>query len=312
MSIRSRAATLFGTLTLAALSAWGPAAPAQAASVTPATAAATASPATLDPSSAHARTRYLALGDSLAAGHQPDRADRGHGGYVGHVLDALRDSRRTRLTNLACSGETSVTLVEGGVCSYPHGSQLAEAVDRLRRHPGTFRLITLDIGANDVVSCASGSEIDLRCIQAGLTNVSVRLRAALAALRLAAPGVPIVVLNYYDPILAAWLLGPTGQAVAAKSVELLQTLNGIIAVSAAAAGATTADVATAFASTDVSVVWLPGFGRVPLNVKRICGWTWICDRGDIHANARGYAVMGAAVVAVLPSATRVASSRAAA
>jgi hypothetical protein len=38
-------------------------------------------------------------------------------------------------------------------------------------------------------------------------------------------------------------------------------------------------------------------GPVPTNVDRICGWTWRCRLGDIHANDAGYAVMTGAVVA---------------
>jgi lysophospholipase L1-like esterase len=43
---------------------------------------------------------------------------------------------------------------------------------------------------------------------------------------------------------------------------------------------------------------LPGVGTVPLNVARICGWTWMCAPApvgpNIHANAAGYQQIAAA------------------
>src|ERR687890_545418 len=69
------------------------------------------------PGSSRATGWYVALGDSLAAGYQPGAGDDKDGGYVGLVLDAKQDtSPKTKLLNLACSGETSTTLVNGGRC----------------------------------------------------------------------------------------------------------------------------------------------------------------------------------------------------
>jgi hypothetical protein len=54
-----------------------------------------------------------------------------------------------------------------------------------------------------------------------------------------------------------------------------------------------ADVAGAFATTDTTLV----DGR-PVNVTRICAWTWMCAPAplgpDIHANRAGYAVIARA------------------
>ena len=73
---------------------------------------------------------YLALGDSLAAGYQPGMGDDKTGGYVGGVLDAVRaQSPKTKLVNLACSGETVATMVSGGRCAYEAGSQFDQALD---------------------------------------------------------------------------------------------------------------------------------------------------------------------------------------
>lgn len=245
---------------------------------------------------------YLAMGDSLAAGYQPGAGDDPTGGYVGGVLDAVREATpKTTLVNVACSGETAVTMVEGGRCAYEEGTQLAQALEFLHAHGQFTRLVTIDIGANDVQRCVSRTPvaIDLACVQAGLADVQRILPSALAQLRAAAPGARIIVANYYNPFLAAYLTGAAGQALAAQSATLQAALNGIIAGAAAATGAQVADVATAFRSTTTTPVAVPGLGTVPLNVATICAWTWMCTRNDIHANDTGYAVMTSTVVARL-------------
>jgi lysophospholipase L1-like esterase len=250
---------------------------------------------------ANAMGYYVALGDSLAAGYQPGVGDDKSSGYAGHVLDAVRTtSPKTTLVNLACSGETTGTMMAGGICSYEYGSQLAQAVDFLHAHGRYTRLVTVDIGANDVDGCVSGGGINVACVQAGLGAIAKDLPAILGQLRAAAgPGVRIEVLNYYDPFLAAWLTGPAGQQAAALSVQLSGILNGIIAGASSSIGGTTVDIATAFSTTDTTLVSFPPFGQVPTNVATICQLTWMCTLNNIHANDSGYAVMGATVAATL-------------
>lgn len=40
-------------------------------------------------------------------------------------------------------------------------------------------------------------------------------------------------------------------------------------------------------------------GTVPLNVARICTWTWMCTKADDHPNDTGYDVIGQTIVAAL-------------
>jgi len=246
---------------------------------------------------------YLAMGDSLAAGYQPGRGDDRTGGYVGGVLDAVRSSTpKTKLVNVAGSGETVVTMVTGGRCAYDEGTQLAQAVQFLHAHRRTTRLVTIDIGANDVQRCVSRSPlgIDLACIQQGLGDVQRLLPQVLGQLHAAAPDAHVVVVNYYNPFLAAYLTGAAGQALAQQSVALQAALNAILAASAATIGAEVADVSTAFRSTVTTPVTVPALGGpVPTNVATICAWTWMCQLGDIHANDAGYAVMAGTVAARL-------------
>ncbi|MDD9207620.1 SGNH/GDSL hydrolase family protein [Georgenia sp. 10Sc9-8] len=242
---------------------------------------------------------YLQLGDSLAAGYQPDRGEDLTGGYADDVLGALReDAGKTKLENISCPGETVVTMMDGGRCDYPKGSQLDQALHFLHAHGDKTRAIAVTIGANDVVSCVLTGSLDEECLVQGLAEVNERLPQVLGALREAAPDAEIVVTNYYNPILAFWLQGSDGQALAEQSMGLQDQLNSIIAGAAASADAEVADVAAAFESDNLTPVDdVPG--AVPTNVARLCELTWMCEAFDIHANTEGYDLIGEAVAVEL-------------
>jgi lysophospholipase L1-like esterase len=259
---------------------------------TPSRSSSSSATSTSAPSTADGSTAgwYLALGDSLAAGVQPGMADQRTRGYAGPVLAELRkDQPGTALQNLGCPGETTTTMINGRSCPYDKGNQLEEAVDFLAKNKGTTRLITLDIGANNVVSCAKGVTVDTACARTNTAVVSRELGTILAQLHTAAPEVEIVVLSYYDPWLAAWQQGDAGRTAANQSRTVLKNLNDVIRMAAAKVGAKVADVEGAFATSDTS-------GSPPVNYQRICEWTWMCSQQDIHANDQGYAAMAKAVL----------------
>jgi len=64
---------------------------------------------------------YLSLGDSLAQGVQPNASGasvRTQHGYANQLFAALRSSRPgLRLVKLGCSGETTATMMNGGICT---------------------------------------------------------------------------------------------------------------------------------------------------------------------------------------------------
>jgi hypothetical protein len=69
---------------------------------------------------------YLALGDSLSRGVQPDAAGQNHPTDQGYADDLAKVGRlvlpQLRLVKLGCeTEETTATMIAGGRCSYPNG-----------------------------------------------------------------------------------------------------------------------------------------------------------------------------------------------
>jgi len=256
---------------------------------------------------------YLSLGDSLAQGVEPGLRGRSLNtahGYPDQLAALLskRDSN-LELVKLGCSGETTTTMIKGRHCSYPAGSQLAEAVHFLRTHRGRVVLITLDIGANDPNSCFSApvrSGIP-PCVAGPRPATIANLTHILTTLRGATQGqVPVVGMSLYIPELPEWLHGQAGRRNARLSDQAGEEFNEALISAYQDAGDPVANVAGAFHSDDFSGrVWVKGqhrLGKMPGNVAAICSWTWICakpPRGpNKHANSAGYGVIARALLAV--------------
>jgi lysophospholipase L1-like esterase len=251
---------------------------------------------------------YLALGDSLSQGVQPDAAgasvETGQG-YPDLVYATLLASHPAlRLVRLGCPGETTQTMMHGGICHYSAGSQLAAATAFLRAHRGHVFLVTIDIGANDLEACGNQPGIaQLASCIGQLPKATANVAAILASLRAAAgPGVRIAGMNYYLPALAEWRSGLLGRATAELSEKFAVAYDDLLKRAYGQAGITVANVFGAFETTNFGdPVTVPGVGSVPRNVARICQWTWECappPRGpNQHANAAGYRVIADAILA---------------
>ena len=243
-------------------------------------------------------TYYLALGDSLAQGVQPDASGvsvETPDGYADQVYAALHPSRPgLKLVKLGCPGETTVTMINGGICPYVGGSQLKAAGDFLRQHRGQVRLVTLDIGANDPEACSGQPSFSqlAACAVKGVPSAVTHLRTIVSRLKAAAgPDVRIVGMNYYLPALAEWRSGLTGRAVAWTAEKLAATFNALLDRVYAKAGIKVANVFSAFQTSDFA----DHGTNLPRNVTLLCQWTWECaapPRGpNQHANQAGYQVI---------------------
>jgi lysophospholipase L1-like esterase len=252
---------------------------------------------------------YLALGDSLSRGVQPDASGASvetAQGYPNRVQSRLVAAHPgLKLVQLGCPGETTETMMHGGICRYQDGSQLAAAEAFLRAHRGHVMLVTIDIGANDPESCGGQPSLkQLASCVGEIPGAAANLSAILSAVRAAAgAGVRIVGMSYYLPALAEWRNGLLGQEIARAAARLAAGYNDLLHEAYAKAGVAVADVFGAFGTTDFGdPETVPGFGPLPRNVARICQWTWECapaPRGpNQHANAAGYQVIADAVLKV--------------
>jgi lysophospholipase L1-like esterase len=244
---------------------------------------------------------YVALGDSLSKGYMPGTGDTDKG-YVNDLFTTLHNRDHSLiLKQFGCSGETTGSMINGGICTYPLGSQLKQAVDFLSHNQADVKYLTLDIGANDVDSCATGGSIDFACVGKGLTTIAQNIATILPALATADGRKPFSVgMTYYDPFLSQWLSGTTGKAVATASVPLAYTLNAELGVAFVASGFHIADVGGAFQTANFTgrAIVLP-YGILPTNVANICRYTFMCSQNNIHATVGGYAFIASVFARVI-------------
>jgi lysophospholipase L1-like esterase len=270
----------------------------------------------------HGHEYVLSLGDSLSVGVQPnlttgvnERTDDGYADGLIRVVSEEEDD--LRLVKLGCENleSTDRMIYGGGNCEYEEGSQLAQAVKFLREHGDDVKLVTLDIGVNDIFlsGCITedgmgGTVIDDACLVTGpFADVAANLPIILATLREAADeDTPIIGMNYYNTFLALWFTNPD---LAFGSAFLADYFNGILGEVYAAFDVPVADVAgaSAFDSNNYENVPFPVPGGVaPRNVALICTLTYMCAPApvgpNIHANPEGYSVITNAFLEAMRSA----------
>jgi lysophospholipase L1-like esterase len=228
------------------------------------------------------KRHYLALGDSLAFGYQPD-LNFSHG-YVDDFFSNLQSHGVKDVANMGCPGETSVTFLNGK-CPYPFlrkfpyvGSQLNVALAYLKLYAGQVSPVTLDIGANDITRDINTSncsmnlkqfQLDLATLDNNLTKIILpRLHAALTVNGHVTGD--LVMMNYYDPF----------QNICPDTVPFAGIVNAHLA----------ADVSNYGSIVDV----FSAFGGPKTPNPHICTYTWMCSIfKDIHATNTGYSVIAA-------------------
>jgi lysophospholipase L1-like esterase len=258
-----------------------------------------ASAASADPvTGTDANGTYLALGDSVSFGYAPPLAVPAPNYHDQHSFvgwpDYVAQHLGERVSNAACPGETSLSLVVPGVLSngcengyralYPlhvqyQGTQLQYALDYLAHHKHT-QLVTIMIGANDfflcqattVDHCASFAELG-----AVATQIATELGTVFQQVRGTGYDGPIVTLTYYS-------LSYTDPATIGGTLFLNSAVTGVTLAS----GGIIADGFTAFQGPSAP------FGGSPcaagLLIKLPNG---TCD---VHPTAAGQQLLAGAVL----------------
>lgn len=262
---------------------------------------------------------YVALGDSLSTGIQPDvngnqiETDRG---YVDDIYNRVKPRiPDLHLVEFGCPGDSTTNLLTGQGnstaarfyrCNRSGGSQLSAAVAFLRAHKSQVKLTTLNIGGDDIIACinetviAKGALFARSCLEHATNTIATNLPKILTELKAAAPGAQLVDGTIYDPYLIDLNNDNAGiRALAAATLAAIAKANQEISQADAAVGIKTADVANAFSIHDTQMVKSPLLGRtVPERVALTCVYTYICaptPRGpNIHPTTAGYGVMAKA------------------
>jgi lysophospholipase L1-like esterase len=266
-------------------------------------------PALVPPPPTAPGTAYVALGDSLAQGLQniDGRLRTTNQGYPDALAARLRAAGTpVRLGRVGCSGATVRSLMEGAreclpppprPLAYanrgPDTSQLAWAEDWLRRRGDRPTLLTIDIGANDLLGCATPDAGRVRaCFDERLPAVQARLRDVARRLRAAAgPRTVLAAMTYYDPAVALVRIGATRDAAVAFHDAVRRRANPAIVATYEAEGFAVARVDRVFRSDRPATA--DGV------VERTCDLTRLCTLADFHPTARGYALIGDAFARVV-------------
>ena len=225
------------------------------------------------------RPWYLAIGDSVTSGFTVDPARSGVNSAWALQLQPLlaATGRRWTLYDTACPGERTDTYDQlcPGRAQIPFladTSQHDAAFAAIRAHRADLRAIFVDLGSNDLLD----SERRGVALDAAIAALRTALTRIVADLRAAAPGVPVVVCNFYDPLANA--VGVT--------LSQLDEVNAVVAQVAAAEHARLADFRHAVNTVQS--------GQDP----HLCDWI-DCAHDDLHPTVAGHARLARAALAAL-------------
>jgi lysophospholipase L1-like esterase len=250
------------------------------------------------------RSYYVSLGDSYAAGYQPDGTQ--NEGFTDDLFKSLHKSEPgLKLVKLGCGGATTESMIKGnkpcGESYLPYKSkskatsQLTYASKWIRAHRKQVRYVTLTIGGNDFASCVKAGDFNavIACAAKGIDKMKKNLPVIAKSLRGAAGPKPVIVGSTYpDVVLGAWVQGDDGKQIAQASVPVFrEQINpamkkaykkrkiGFVDATAKFGGYIPLDQTTT----------VDPYGEIPVAVANICTLGWFCERSDIHLRSNGYA-----------------------
>jgi lysophospholipase L1-like esterase len=254
------------------------------------------------------RPIYLALGDSVpfgwsdAMGQVTDNPHR----FKGYPM-LLAEELDLPLLDAACPSEASGSFLSSALpddgcrayrAEHPlhvayDGTQLDYALAVVAAHP-RVRLVTLQLGANDLQLLMKGCALDPACVAEGLpatvAAAGQHVAAIVVALRTALYSGPIVVLDYYNPTTDP----AQGLALGALDVALAQA--------AQATGAGFVDLCVPFNGVSPLAAPPPGWPVAPCLGADPCASGLIAKVDgacEIHPSRRGHRLIAETVEAYL-------------
>ena len=253
---------------------------------------------------------YVSLGDSYASGYQPGLGNTTDGFVYQVPALARKRGYNLKVVNFGCGGATTKSMMEQVGCAKDalgpgakgyKKTQIAAATDFIRANRSKVALITVSISGNDVTKCVKAAE-PVPCVQAATEEIKSTVGDAAKRLRRAAGSKPVLVgTTYPDVVLGAWVRG--NPQIAELSVAAFKLfINPMLKSSYAQGKGSFVDVtAETGAYGDMTVMeTLEPYGSIPKPVADACRVSWYCEKGDIHANKAGYAIIAKMVAAELP------------
>lgn len=272
-----------------------------------------AADATRGPAKPTTDSAYLSLGDSYAAGYQPEPIGSGAGFAQQIAQRSTTTADPLTLYNLGCPGATTAAVLEDKGCPtansvsdawrYDSSSQLDAALALIQAQKDEVRLVTLSLGGNDMRPCLEQAD-PVACSRTVAPAVARNLKRILKEVRQAiGPDVPIVGITYPD----VWVKDLASPEAAARarseaSVQIFRdVLNPTLATAYASVDAGFVDITAesgAYSPAEASVQ-SPHGAKVPAAVAAVCQYTHYCDSGDVHPTTAGYGFIADRIIALL-------------
>jgi lysophospholipase L1-like esterase len=189
---------------------------------------------------------------------------------------------------------------------------MAAAAAFIAAHKGHIGLITVTIGGNDVVPCASKAN-PIACVATAVATIKTNVTSIAARLRSAAGShVPIIGSTYPDVVLGAYVhptdpASPAAIELAKVSVVAFKALiNPTLSQAYATSLGAFVDVTRASdAYTSLKrTVHTAAYGTIPVPVASVCTLAWYCASGDIHPKNAGYTLIGKLIAAKYDTTTK--------
>ena len=224
---------------------------------------------------------YLAIGDSVTSGFTVDPTRLGTNSAWALQLQGLlaASGRPWTLYDVACPSERTDTYytlcpARSQIPFLATTSQHDAAMAAITAHRADLRAVFVDLGSNDLLHAQRTGE----SLPATVAALRTSLTRIVAELQRAAPRVPVILCNFYDPLAN---LAPT-------TLPQLDQVNAMVAQVAAATGARLADfrdaINTVRSGTDPT----------------LC--TYVdCAHGDVHPTIAGHLHLARVALAALLS-----------